>query len=335
VSYPTVDPVLRVVGLRTYFYTFAGIVKAVDGVSLQVNQGEMVGLVGESGSGKTVTAQSIMRIIPSPGKIVDGRIEFEGKDLLQMGESEMQKIRGKDIAYIPQDPTTTLDPVYSVGDQLAEVIMKHQKLSKRDALAKASRLLEAVEIPDPGVRINQYPHELSGGTKQRVAIARALSCEPSVILADEPTTALDVTIQAQILDLLKDLKQRLEVAIILITHDMGIVAETCDRVTVMYAGQICETGTVEQVFEEPKHPYTEALLKSVPSLALRRERLSVIPGNVPNLVEPPTGCRFHPRCSYSQQICIDKDPMLEPIGDGRSVHCHRWKDINLESPVSS
>ena len=178
-SNPTVDPVLRVVGLRTYFYTFAGIVKAVDGVSLQVNQGEMVGLVGESGSGKTVTAQSIMRIIPSPGKIVDGRIEFEGKDLLQMKESEMQKIRGKDIAYIPQDPTTTLDPVYSVGDQLAEVIMKHQKLSKRDALAKASRLLEAVEIPDPGVRINQYPHELSGGTKQRVAIARALSCEPA------------------------------------------------------------------------------------------------------------------------------------------------------------
>jgi len=310
-------------------------VKAVDGVGLYVNKGETLGLVGESGSGKTVTAQSIMRIVPSPGKIVDGKIEFEGRALLELTETEMQHVRGKEIAYIPQDPTTTLDPVYTVGEQLAEVIMKHQHVSKRYALSKAVELLRSVEIPDPDVRINQYPHEMSGGTKQRIAIARALSCEPSLIIADEPTTALDVTIQAQILDLLKALRQKFDIAVVLITHDMGIVADTCDRVTVLYAGQVCETGTAEQVFMKPKHPYTEALLSSVPSLALRKQKLSVIPGNVPNLIEPPTGCRFHPRCAYAQQICIDKDPQLESIDDGRLVHCHRWRDIDLKSAVAS
>ncbi len=329
------DPILRVEGLRTHFYTFAGVVKAVDGVGLYVNSGETLGLVGESGSGKTVTAQSIMRIVPTPGKIVDGTIEFKGKDLLGLTEAEMRRIRGKEIAYVPQDPTTTLDPVYTVGDQLTEVIMKHQHVSKRYALNKATELLRNVEIADPHIRINQYPHELSGGTKQRIAIARALSCEPSLILADEPTTALDVTIQAQILDLLKALKEKFNIAMVLITHDMGIVADTCDRVTVFYAGQVCETGTTEQVFEKPKHPYTEALLSSVPSLALRKQKLSVIPGNVPNLIQPPSGCRFHPRCSYAKQICVDKDPELESIGDGRLVHCHRWKELDLKSAVAS
>ncbi len=279
------EPILLVQGLKTYFYTFAGIVKAVDGISLQINKGETLGLVGESGSGKTVTAQSIMRIVPTP--------------------------------------------------QLTEVIMRHQPVSKNYALTKATELLHSVGIADPEIRINQYPHELSGGTKQRIAIARALSCEPSLILADEPTTALDVTIQAQILELLKELKQKLNVAMVLITHDMGIVADTCDRVTVLYAGQVCETGTTEQVFENPKHPYTEALLSSVPSLALRKEKLSVIPGNVPNLVQPPSGCRFHPRCSYAQQICVDKDPGLESIGDDRLVHCHRWRELDLKSAVAS
>ncbi len=329
------DSVLRVENLRTYFFTYAGIVKAVDGISLDVNKGETLGVVGESGSGKTVTAQSILRIVPSPGRIVDGTIEFEGKNLLKLSEQQMQRIRGKEIAYVFQDPTTTLDPVYKVGDQLSEVIMRHHKISKRDALAKATDLLRSVEIPDPEIRINQYPHELSGGTKQRIAIARALSGDPTLILADEPTTALDVTIQAQILDLLKELKNRLNVAMILITHDMGIVAEICDRVTVLYAGQVCETGTVEQVFEKPKHPYTQALLTSVPNLALRKEKLSVIPGNVPNLIEPPSGCRFNPRCPYAQQVCIDKVPELEPIGEGRLVHCHRWKELDLKSPVAS
>ena len=328
-------PILNVERLRTHFYTFAGVVKAVDGVALYVNKGETLGLVGESGSGKTVTAQSIMRIVPTPGKIIDGKIEFEGKDLRSRTEKEMQRIRGKEIAYIPQDPTTTLDPVYTVGDQLAEVIMKHQHVSKKYALSKATELLRNVEIPDANIRINQYPHELSGGTKQRIAIARALSCEPSLIIADEPTTALDVTIQAQILDLLRALKDKFNIAVILITHDMGIVADTCDRVTVLYAGQVCETGTAEQVFERPKHPYTEALLSSVPSLALRKKKLSVIPGNVPNLIQSPSGCRFHPRCSYAQQVCIDKDPELESIGDGRLVHCHRWRELDLKSAVAS
>jgi oligopeptide/dipeptide ABC transporter ATP-binding protein len=329
------DQILRVEGLRTHFYTFAGVVKAVDGVGLNVNAGETLGLVGESGSGKTVTAQSIMRIVPTPGKIVDGTIEFRGKQLLGLTEAEMRQIRGKEIAYIPQDPTTTLDPVYSIGDQLTEVIMRHQPVSKKNALVKATELLRSVGIGDPQIRINQYPHELSGGTKQRVAIARALSGDPSLILADEPTTALDVTIQAQILELLKDLKQKLNVAMVFITHDMGIVADTCDRVTVLYAGQVCETGTTEEVFEKPKHPYTEALLSSVPSLALRKEKLMVIPGNVPNLIQPPSGCRFHPRCSYAKQICIDKDPELESIGAGRLVHCHRWKELDLKSAVAS
>jgi len=329
------DPLLRVQGLRTHFYTYAGIVKAVDNVSLEVNKGETLGVVGESGSGKTVTAQSVLRVVPPPGKIVDGKIEFQGKNLLALRETEMQQIRGKEIAYIFQDPTTTLDPVYTVGDQLAEVIMRHQKLSKKDAWTKAADLLKMVDIPDADIRIHQYPHELSGGTKQRIAIARALSCEPILIIADEPTTALDVTIQAQILDLLREIKDRMNLAMVLITHDMGIVAEICDRVTVLYAGQVCESGTVEQVFEKPKHPYTQALLTSVPNLALRKEKLSVIPGNVPNLIDPPSGCRFNPRCQYAQQICIDRVPELEPIGEGRMVHCHRWKELDLKSPVAS
>ncbi len=329
------DPLLRVQGLRTHFYTYAGIVKAVDNVSLEVNKGETLGVVGESGSGKTVTAQSVLRVVPPPGKIVDGKIEFQGKNLLALRETEMQQIRGKEIAYIFQDPTTTLDPVYTVGDQLAEVIMRHQKLSKKDSWAKAADLLKMVDIPDADIRIHQYPHELSGGTKQRIAIARALSCEPILIIADEPTTALDVTIQAQILDLLREIKNRMNLAMVLITHDMGIVAEICDRVTVLYAGQVCESGTVEQVFEKPKHPYTQALLTSVPNLALRKQKLSVIPGNVPNLIDPPSGCRFNPRCPYAQQICIDRVPELEQIGEGRLVHCHRWKELDLKSPVAS
>jgi oligopeptide/dipeptide ABC transporter ATP-binding protein len=329
------DEILRVEGLRTHFYTFAGVVKAVDGVGLSVNRGETLGLVGESGSGKTVTAQSIMRIVPTPGKTIEGTIEFEGKDLLALTESEMEHVRGREIAYIPQDPTTTLDPVYSIGNQITEVIMRHHPVSKKTALIRATELLRSVGIGDPEIRMNQYPHELSGGTKQRVAIARALSGDPSLILADEPTTALDVTIQAQILELLKNLKEKLNVAMVFITHDMGIVADTCDRVTVLYAGQVCETGTTEEVFENPKHPYTEALLSSVPSLALRKEKLRVIPGNVPNLIQPPSGCRFHPRCSYAKQICIDKDPELESIGGGRLVHCHRWKELELKSAVAS
>jgi peptide/nickel transport system ATP-binding protein len=329
------ETLLKVEGLRTYFYTYAGVVKAVDGVSLEVKSGETLGIVGESGSGKTVTALSIMRIVPPPGKIVEGKILFKKQNLLLEPDWAMQDLRGKEISYIFQDPTTTLDPVYTVGEQLAEVIMRHQGADRIEAMGKAIELLRLVEIPDPEVRVNQYPHQLSGGTKQRIAIARALSCNPSLLIADEPTTALDVTIQAQILELMNGLKIKFDMSMILITHDMGIVAETCDRVTILYAGQVCETGTAEQVFQNPKHPYTEALLTSVPHLALRRDKLSVIPGNVPNLIEPPSGCRFHPRCKYAQQICIDQDPKLELIEDERWVHCHRARELELKSPVAS
>lgn len=329
------EPLLSVDGLRTYFYTYAGVVKAVDGVSLEVDKGETLGVVGESGSGKTVTALSIMRVVPPPGKIIDGKIILEGHDLLAESEHEMQNIRGAKIGYIFQDPTTTLDPVFTVGDQLSEVIMRHQRVEKSVALGRAIELLRTVEIPEPELRVNQYPHELSGGTKQRIAIARALSCNPTLLLADEPTTALDVTIQAQILELLKNLKKAFGMSMILITHDMGIAAEVCDRITVMYAGEVCETGTTQQVFEKPKHPYTEALLTSVPHLALKKGRLSVIPGSVPNLIDPPSGCRFHPRCKYVKQICIDKVPQLESIDDDRLVHCHRARELQLTSPLAS
>ncbi len=278
-------------------------------------------------------ALSILGIVPPPGRIIAGSIHFKGKELLGLGEGEMQGIRGRDIGYIFQDPTMTLDPVYTVGEQIAEVIMRHQKVSKQDALARARELLELVEIPDPGVRLNQYPHQLSGGMKQRISIARALSCNPSLLIADEPTTALDVTIQAQVLEIMDDLKVRFNMSMILITHDMGVVAETCDRVTVLYAGQVCETGTTEEVFESPKHPYTEALLTSVPHLALRPEKLLVIPGNIPNLLDPPTGCRFHPRCKYAERICAEKVPVLEPIEDDRLVACHRAREIHLQSPL--
>ncbi|OLD02153.1 peptide ABC transporter ATP-binding protein [archaeon 13_1_20CM_2_54_9] len=329
------ETLLRVEGLRTYFYTWAGVVKAVDGVSLHVDKGETLGIVGESGSGKTVTALSIMRIVPAPGKIIEGKIEFQRKNLLAESEEEMRKLRGREIGYIFQDPTSTLDPVYTVGEQLSEVLVRHQNLDKKSAMDRAVELLRIVEIPDPEIRINQYPHQLSGGTKQRIAIARAICCSPSLLLADEPTTALDVTIQAQILETLKGLKDRFNMSMVLITHDMGIVAETCDRVVILYAGQVYETGTTEQVFENPKHPYTEALLTSVPHLALKRERLSVIQGNIPNLIEPPSGCRFHPRCKYAQQICIDKVPELEPMEEGHLAACHFARELKLKSPVTS
>ncbi len=309
--------------------------KAVDDISFHVNKGETLGLVGESGSGKTVTALSIMRIVPPPGKTVHGSVRFRGTELLVAQEEMMQAVRGRQIGLIFQDPTTTLDPVYSVGEQLAEVIMRHRKTDKKEALARALELLRLVEIPDPEVRINQYPHQLSGGMKQRIAIARALSCDPDLIIADEPTTALDVTTQAQILELMKNLKTKLDMSMILITHDMGIVAETCDRVTVLYAGQVCETASTNEIFESPKHPYTEALLTSVPHLGMTREKLSVIPGNIPNLIEPPSGCRFHPRCNYAREICIQQVPVLESIGEGRWVHCHRARELELRSPVSS
>ncbi|HIJ08290.1 TPA: ABC transporter ATP-binding protein [Candidatus Bathyarchaeota archaeon] len=327
---------LEIDNLKTYFYTWAGIVKAVDGVSLKVEEGETLGLVGESGSGKSVTAMSILRIVPRPGKIVGGRILYRGEDFLKKKENEMQKFRGKEVSYVFQDPSTSLNPVFTIASQLVEVIRRHQNLTKQDALERAIELLELVEIPDPEMKIWNYPHQLSGGMKQRIAVARALSCQPSLLLADEPTTALDVTIQAQILDLLKNLKQRLGMAMILITHDMGVVADVADRITVLYAGRVCESASTRTIFQNPIHPYTRALLEAVPSLALKREKLKVIPGAIPNLIELPPGCRFNPRCEFAKEgICTMSLPEIEEIEPNHYVACVRAKEIESDSPFRS
>jgi len=328
-----VKKILKIEQLKTYFYTWAGIVKAVDGVDIDVNEGETLGLVGESGSGKSVTALSIINIVPSPGRIVEGKIIYKGENLLEKTENDLQKIRGKEIGYIFQDPATSLNPVFNIASQLMEVIKRHQNVTKKEALEKAIELFRLVEIPDPEIKIWNYPHQLSGGMKQRMAVARALSCQPSLLLADEPTTNLDVTIQAQILQLMKSLKQKLGMSMILITHDMGVVADVADRITVLYAGRVCETAETKTIFYNPKHPYTNALLTAVPSLALRRDKLAVIPGTIPNLIEPPSGCRFHPRCEYAKPICAEKIPTLEKIEPAHFVACHRALEIDIKSPL--
>jgi peptide/nickel transport system ATP-binding protein len=327
---------LEIENLKTYFYTWAGVVKAVDGVSLKIKEGETLGLVGESGSGKSVTALSILRIVPRPGRVLEGRVWYKGENLLEKKEAEMQRIRGKEIAYVFQDPATSLNPVYSVASQLIEVIRRHQDVTKEQALEKALELFKLVEIPDPQIKIHNYPHQLSGGMKQRIALARALSCQPNLLLADEPTTALDVTIQAQILALLKSLKQKLGMAMILITHDMGVVAGVADRITVMYAGRICETASTKTIFYNPLHPYTRALLEAVPSLALKREKLKVIPGAIPNLIEPPAGCRFHPRCEFAKdQVCTLKVPPLLEVEPEHFVACARAMEIEPAASLRS
>jgi len=323
------DRLLEVSNLRTYFYTEAGVVKAVDGISLDVSTSETVGLVGESGSGKSVTAQSILRIVPPPGRIVDGSIKFQGEDLLQKSEGEMRRFRGPKIAIVFQDPTSSLNPVHTVEKQLTDIITLHQHVSRTDATKKAQLLLERVGISEPEKRLKAYPHELSGGMKQRIAIARALSCEPSLLLADEPTTSLDVTIQAQVLEMLKQLQVEFEMSMVMITHDMGIVADLTERVTVAYAGKVMEAASTRDVFTNPKHPYTEALLKAVPSIK-RTRTLEIIPGNIPNLIEPPSGCVFHPRCKYAKGICSREIPALEKVEDGHYVACHLWRELNLE-----
>ncbi len=331
----TPKEILKIENLKTYFDTFAGLVKAVDGVSIEVREGETLGLVGESGSGKTVTALSILRIVPRPGKIIDGRITYKGENLLDKTENEMQKVRGKEIGYIFQDPATSLNPVFTIAEQLTEVIRRHQNVTKKEALEQAINLFRLVEIPDPEIKIWNYPHQLSGGMKQRMAVARALSCQPSLLLADEPTTNLDVTIQAQILQLMKNLKDKLGMSMILITHDMGIVAGVADRIAVLYAGRVCEIAETKTIFYNQCHPYTNALLKAVPSLALRKKKLAVIPGNIPNLIKPPSGCRFHPRCEYAKPICSKEIPSLEEVGLEHYVACHRAKELNLKTPLEA
>lgn len=317
------EKLVEVRNLRTHFYTEDGVVPSVDGVNLYINKGETLGVVGESGCGKSVTSLSIMRLIPQPpGKIVDGEIIFEGSDLLKKSESEMRKIRGNDISMIFQEPMTSLNPVYTVGDQIAEAIELHQGLSHRDAINKAIDMLRLVGIPVPERRVKEYPHQLSGGMRQRVMIAMALSCNPKLLVADEPTTALDVTIQAQILELMKKLKKDLGMAIMLITHDLGVVAEMCERVVVMYAGKVVEEGDVVSIFKNPLHPYTEGLLQSIPRLDQdNREKLHVIEGVVPNPLHLPAGCRFAPRCPYAEERCSAAQPELSEVGPGRKVAC--------------
>ncbi|HEV2227195.1 MAG TPA: ABC transporter ATP-binding protein [Nitrososphaerales archaeon] len=322
------ETLLQVEDLKTYFFTEAGVVKAVDGTSFQVNRGEPLGLVGESGSGKTVSALSILGVVPRPGRIVSGKILFHGEDLVGKSDSDMRRIRGRKIGYVSQDPNSSLDPLFTVEYQLAEVIQAHEKIPKEEARQRVLSLLNLVKIPEPEARLRAYPHELSGGMRQRVAIARALAANPDLLIADEPTTNLDVTIQAQVLELLRSLERDLGMTLILITHDMGIVAEMTKRVVVLYAGRVAEVADTRSIYNSPKHPYTHALLASVPRVD-RKKTLIPIPGNIPNLISPPSGCRFHPRCSYMVDKCVNEIPPLEPIGDGREVSCHRWKEINL------
>jgi oligopeptide/dipeptide ABC transporter ATP-binding protein len=319
---------LEVEDLKTYFFTEAGVVKAVDGTSFTVDRGEPLGLVGESGSGKTITALSILGVIPRPGRIISGKVTFDGQDLIGKKDKEMREIRGRRIGYVSQDPNSSLDPLFTVESQLAEVITSHEKMSKEEARARVLKLLNLVRIPEPEARLAAYPHELSGGMRQRIAIARALAANPDMLIADEPTTNLDVTIQAQVLELLKSLQRDLGMTLILITHDMGIVAEMTKRVVVLYAGRVAEVADTGSIYNSPKHPYTAALLQSVPRID-RKKNLVPIPGSIPNLITPPTGCRFHPRCTFMVDKCSGEQPPLEPCGDSRTVACYRWKDISL------
>jgi oligopeptide/dipeptide ABC transporter ATP-binding protein len=284
-----------------------------------------VGLVGESGSGKSVTAQSVLRIVPKPGKIIGGKILFEGEDLLAKKEDDMRKFRGKKISLIFQDPTSSLNPLFTIKNQLADIVIQHDKVKKEEAIERIIKTLKLARLPDPEQSLDQYPHQFSGGMKQRICIARALLLNPALLFADEPTTNLDVTIQAQIITLLKDLQRELGMTFVMITHDMGIVAEMCKCVVVLYAGHVMESGDIETIFEKP-HPYTEALLKAVPRLDQTRKLIS-IPGNIPNLIEPPSGCVFNPRCQYAIDLCKDKVPPLEDVGNSHFIACIRWREL--------
>ncbi len=317
---------LAVSGLKTYFFTEDGIVRAVDGVDFYVHQGEVLGLVGESGCGKSVTALSIMRLVGEPGRILEGEVIFNTRDLRSLSTSEIQEIRGNQISMIFQQPQSSLNPVYTVGDQLSEVFHIHQNAGKQKNWERSVELLRTVGIPDPEQKAHAYPHEMSGGQAQRVMIAMALALVPELLIADEPTTALDVTIQAQILDLMLALRDQLGTAIILITHDLGVIAETADRVAVMYAGQIVEQASVTELFEQPLHPYTLGLINSIPVLGEIRDRLEVIDGFVPNLIDLPPGCRFAPRCRHSLSICLEETPNLEPVQVHHAVRCWLFHD---------
>jgi oligopeptide/dipeptide ABC transporter ATP-binding protein len=313
---------LRVTDLRTQFLTDDGVVQAVNGVSFDLDEGESLGIVGESGCGKSVTALSIMGLVPEPGRVTGGEIRFRGDDLLRMRAEDMREIRGRDIAMIFQDPLSSLNPVLRNGFQIEEAILAHRDLPRKDTEERAVSLLRKVRVPAPEARAKDYPHQLSGGMRQRTMIAMGLANQPALLIADEPTTALDVTVQAQILELLRDLNRELRTAIIMISHNLGVVAGLCSRVIVMYAGQIVEEGPVDQIFERPQHPYTWALLRSVPRIdAVRHDRLRSIEGLPPDLIQPPTGCRFHPRCPFRVDRCFGDEPPLETVGEGQRVAC--------------
>ncbi|MBX7043693.1 MAG: ABC transporter ATP-binding protein [Ignavibacteria bacterium] len=321
---------LEVKNLKTYFYTDDGVSKAVDDVSYSLDRGETLGLVGESGCGKSVSALSIMKLIPDPpGKIVGGEIFFDGRNLLNLTEKEMQEVRGNDIGMIFQEPMTSLNPVFTCGDQIGEAVMLHQKLTKEEAKAKAIEMLRLVGIPAPEQRYNEYPHQLSGGMRQRVMIAMALSCNPDLLIADEPTTALDVTVQAQILELIGKLQKELGMGVIMITHDLGVIAEVCTKVAVMYASKVVEYGTVDEIFYNPKHPYTIGLMNSIPKLNKKKARLATIEGSVPPPTHYPVGCHFCTRCTYAVQKCWDQEPALETVGPNHTAACWRIGELDF------
>ena len=324
-------PILDVRGLKTYFYTEDGVVQAVNGVDFTIREGEVMGLVGESGSGKSVTSLSIMRLLAASGKIVAGEVRFKGRDLASLTEEEMVKIRGEQMSMIFQQPTSCLNPVFQIGAQVAEVLEIHHGLNREQAWKQAVEMFRKVGISDPERRAKSFPHEISGGQAQRVMIAMALACMPDLLIADEPTTALDVTIQAQILDLMRRLRTETGTAILLITHDMGVIAEMCDNVAVMYAGEIVEYTDVNTLFEEQLHPYTEGLLAAIPVLGEVRESLAVIPGSVPNLINLPPGCKFAPRCPYVKETCVQSVPPLVEVVPGHKVRCFmRLPDTKAE-----
>ena len=316
---------LEVSGLKTYFKDRKGLVPAVDGVDFTLRKGETLGIVGESGCGKSVTSMSILHLLPPEGRIVDGTIRFKGRDITHLPPDEMTKLRGKEIAMIFQEPMTSLNPVYTVGWQISEMIRQHEKVSKKEAREKAIEMLRLVNIPAPEKRVDEYPHELSGGMRQRVMIAMALACDPELLIADEPTTALDVTIQAQILDLMRHLKQTLNTSIMMITHDLGVVAEMSDYVLVMYAGMVMEYSDVNTLFAEPLHPYTQGLRKALPRMGEIQDKLYVIEGTVPSLYELPAGCRFWPRCPYATERCKGEVPELYEVGE-RKVRCFLYQN---------
>ena len=335
----TASPILEVRDLQTTFSLTKSLsVRAVDGVSFDVNKGETLAIVGESGSGKSVTSLSIMGLLPKDtGRVSGGSIKLNGREITTLDDRAMRDIRGKQIGMIFQEPMTSLNPVHTVGQQISEMVVRHENLTKAKARIRAIEMLHMVGIPEPKIGVDNYPHQLSGGMRQRAMIAMALACEPSILIADEPTTALDVTVQAQILELMHNLQDKLGMAIIFITHDLGVVAEVADRVVVMYASQVVETARVNEIFEQPRMPYTAGLINSIPRLgsSVNKKRLEAIPGNVPSLTNLPGGCRFHPRCGFSKDICGSSVPTLQAAGANHMIRCTRWSDLNLNGGLNS